>query len=379
MKVSQPRRPVLVAMGTRPEVVKLFPVARALARSPTCRPVVCAAGQHRELLDQALEDLGLVPDLRLDVMGAGQAPVDVAARLLAALPAVFDQVQPAVVVVQGDTTTALATGLAATYHGVPVAHVEAGLRTGDLKSPFPEEANRRMLAALSSLHFAPTPLARRNLLDEGVADAYIWTTGNTGIDTLHHMLHAGGCGHRPATEPCGDRPQVLVTAHRRESIGAGMAAIAGAVLTLARRHPGVDFTWPIHLNPQVQLALSELRTHTLANLHVREPLPYREFVRRLAGATLVLTDSGGIQEEAPALGVPVVVLGPTTAREEGLRHGVARTAELAHDAIVEAAEAALDRRSHPPVERTLYGDGRAAERIATVLTERIGTVWAAAG
>jgi UDP-N-acetylglucosamine 2-epimerase (non-hydrolysing) len=215
---AQPPRRVLVAMGTRPEVIKLFPVVRALERLGTCEPVVCATGQHRELLDQTLEHFSLRPQVRLDVMRAGQSPAGIAGRLLQALTGVFDRVRPGYVVVQGDTTAALATGLAASYEGLPVAHVEAGLRTGDPAAPFPEETNRRLLAGLATLHFAPTPLALENLLVEGVSRESIHVTGNTVIDTLHWALERSGerrhrREHHSPERRRALRPHVLVTAH----------------------------------------------------------------------------------------------------------------------------------------------------------------------
>jgi UDP-N-acetylglucosamine 2-epimerase (non-hydrolysing) len=354
-------------MGTRPEVIKLAPVVRALAAA-AFEPVVCATGQHRELLDQALEHLAIRPHVRLDVMRPGSGPAEVAAQIMRELTDVLDSVRPALMIVQGDTTTALAAGLTAAYRGVAVAHVEAGLRTGDRSTPFPEELHRRMLATVASFHFAPTPLARENLLREGVPESSVWVTGNTGIDALHWVLRSADAA--PTVE---GRRHVLVTAHRRESISSGLRATAAAVRTLARRRPDVDFTWPVHLNPGVRRALMPLRGHGMRNLHVCEPLPYPQFVRRLAASSLVVTDSGGVQEEAPALGVPVVVVSDKTARQEGLDHGGAVAVGTEHDRIVNAVEAALDGARPSVAPRTLYGDGLAADRIAAVLAERLAS------
>ncbi len=363
MPTVEPRR-VLVVMGTRPEVVKLAPVIRALESSARLEPVVCVTGQHQQLLEQTLREFDLVPDIRLAVMRAAQTPSGTAARLMDELPRVYDEVRPGTVVVQGDTTTAFAAGLSAFYQGTQVAHVEAGLRTGDMTSPFPEEANRRMLAAIAAMHFSPTPRARQNLLDEGVPADRVWLTGNTVIDALGLLLPALVV---PAAQPKRDR-EVLVTAHRRESLGGGLAEVGAALRILAGRHPDIKFTWVLHPNPAVRAeVLAGLAGAGAPNLVARDPLPYGEFIRRLAGAALVLTDSGGIQEEAPALGVPVLVLGEKTARTEGVCSGAAHTTALCRDAVVAATEAALAR---PALEKheTLYGDGFAAARIVEVLS-----------
>jgi UDP-N-acetylglucosamine 2-epimerase (non-hydrolysing) len=355
-----------VVIGTRPEAIKIAPVVWALkARPHVFETLVCATGQHRKLLDGVLTDLQLQADADLRVMARAQTPAQVAGRILERFSQWLRESRPDLVLVQGDTTSAAAAGLAAAYESVAVVHVEAGLRTDDPRVPFPEELNRRMLASLASLHFAPTPLARDNLLREGIASDRILVSGNTGLDTLRWAVNDA-----PAPGP--GRREVIVTAHRRESIATGLGGIARSVLGLAARFPDVAFVWPQHPNPRVRLALSELRLRPLPNLELPEPLPYREFVRRLARATLVLTDSGGLQEEAAALGVPLLVVGDKTARQEGLEVGVARTVGT-HPArvLAEAARLLEDPAAHAEmaVPSDAYGDGYGAQRIVAALAE----------
>jgi UDP-N-acetylglucosamine 2-epimerase (non-hydrolysing) len=368
MTASRPLR-VVVVIGTRPEVIKLAPIVWALKAEPSrFETTVCVTGQHRELVTDALSDLAIHADLDLAAMTPSQSPTGTAARVLDLFGEVLRGSRPDIAVVQGDTTSALAAGLAAAYASIPVAHVEAGLRTHDPAAPFPEETNRRLLAGLASYHFAPTALARENLLREGVPAERIWVCGNTGIDALRVVGSREG-GELPR------RAQVIVTMHRRESIPAGLAAVAKGVLVLVDRYRDVDFVWPQHPNPHVRLALSELRVADRGNLEICPPFGYREFIGRLARARLVLTDSGGVQEEAAALGVPTLVAGEKTARQEGLDVGVARAIGTESARVVAEVSRLLDDPgAHAAMvgPTGLYGDGYSAARIAEVLSGEAG-------
>jgi UDP-N-acetylglucosamine 2-epimerase len=358
---------VLVVYGTRPEAIKMAPVVRALRRRPERFEVsVCATAQHRDMLDPVQELFDLRPDHDLDLMRPDQALNDLAARALAALGPLLAALRPAWLLVQGDTTTAAIAALAAFHLGLRVGHVEAGLRTGDLAAPFPEEANRRIVDSLASALFAPTAHAARQLLASGGDPARIFVTGNTGIDALHWI------SERLPAEPAAaeaEAGEVLVTVHRRESFGAPLAGIFRALRELAGRFPALRWTYPVHRNPNVAGPAEEL-LGGLPNLELCAPLGYEELVRRLRRARLVLTDSGGIQEEAPSFGTPVLVLRDKTERPEGIEAGVARLVGTAPERIVaEAARLLTD----PAARRAMtgaanpYGDGRAAERIAAIL------------
>jgi UDP-N-acetylglucosamine 2-epimerase (non-hydrolysing) len=356
---------VLVVAGTRPEAIKLAPVVLRLRQEPENFSVtLCATAQHRELLDAALGLFGLRPDLDLDLMQPEQTLNGLAARALSALDRCFDQQQPDWVLAQGDTTTVLATALAAFHRGIPLAHVEAGLRTGDLGNPFPEELNRRVADLAARLHFAPTPRSAERLMAEGIAAERIHVTGNTVVDALAAIAAA-------EPPPASARPLVLVTCHRRESFGEPMRRVFRALFELARRFGDHDFVLPVHPNPNVARALAEIGP--LENLRLVEPADYRRFLGWLRAARLVLTDSGGVQEEAPTFAKPVLVLRDTTERPEGVERGIARLVGTDPERIVaeatrllsdEAARQAMASAGNP------YGDGRAAERIAAVLAGR---------
>ncbi len=353
---------VLVLYGTRPELIKMAPVARVLrARPERFAPVLCTTAQHREMLDQMQAVFGLRPEIDLDLMRAGQGLNDLAARALAALDPVLTEVAPDLVLVQGDTTTAMAGALAAFHRGVPVGHVEAGLRTGDLAQPFPEEANRRIIDLVSTLCFAPTEGAGRLLAAEGVPTQRIFVTGNTVVDALQWV--AGLLPEEPA------RDEVLLTVHRRESFGAPLGAIFAAVRELAVRFPDTRWIYPVHRNPNVR-GPAHAALAGLPNVELHEPFDYLDLVRRLRTVRFVVTDSGGIQEEAPAFGKPVLVLRETTERPEGVEAGVARLVGGDRERIVaEAARLLTDPAAHTAMARAVnpYGDGRAADRIAAAL------------
>ncbi|MCK9540595.1 MAG: UDP-N-acetylglucosamine 2-epimerase (non-hydrolyzing) [Novosphingobium sp.] len=366
--------PALIVMGTRPEAIKLFPVIRALQADPAFSVLTCVTGQHRELLDQVLGIAGVTPHFDLDVMAPGQDLGQLTAALLVRLGQVMDDVRPARVIVQGDTASALCAAMAAFHRRIPVAHVEAGLRSGDIAHPFPEEANRRMIATLADLHFAPTESAAQALLAEGVDANRVHMTGNTVIDALQWMADhiaadaALGAGIAELEARFAGQRLIAVTCHRRENHGQGVEAIADALARLAARGD-VGIALPLHPNPAVRDVLLA-RLDGYPHIALLEPLDYPHFVRLLWASHLVLTDSGGIQEEAPALGKPVLVLRETTERPEGVAAGTARLVGTDADRIVAETERLLDdadayaamSRAHNP-----YGDGQAAQRIADIL------------
>ena len=367
---------ILVVFGTRPEAIKLFPVVRALGGAPGLTVRTCVTAQHRGLLDQVLAIAGLTPDIDLDLMEPGQTLDRLTARLLTGLGEVMDRERPDWVVVQGDTATAMAGALAAYYRRVSVAHVEAGLRSGDIYHPWPEEVNRRIVAPIARLHFAPTETAAAALRRENVDPALIHVTGNTVVDALHWTQA------RIAAEPAlaagldallarvGGRRLVLVTTHRRENFGGGMTAIAGALARLADRGD-TALLFPVHPNPEVGRVMDEVLGDREAIIRV-PPLDYPHFVRALAACDLVLSDSGGVQEEAPALGKPVLVMRDTTERPEGIAAGTARLVGANGNRIVSEVSTLLDdsgayaamARAHNP-----FGDGRSAGRIAELIAD----------
>jgi UDP-N-acetylglucosamine 2-epimerase (non-hydrolysing) len=368
--VASTARPrILVIFGTRPEAIKLCPLVLAFRGSEfreLVDVVVCVTAQHRQMLDQVLDAFGVHPDIDLNLMQTSQSLPGLTARLMAALEPVMTEVQPAMVVVQGDTTTTFCGALSAFYAGVPVAHVEAGLRTFDLQSPFPEEMNRVLTSSLTTLHFAATKRAASNLEAQGIAAESISITGNTGIDAVLWVrdgLTAGRLVVAPLPLDTA-RKLVLVTAHRRESFGAGFERICDAIAAIASRDD-VQVVWPVHLNPEVRRTVfSRLENHP--NILFLEPLDYLPFVDLMQKASILITDSGGIQEEAPSLGKPVLVLRDKTERPEAMEAGTAKLVGTNTEDIVREANRLLDdeveygrmARLHNP-----YGDGQACERI----------------
>lgn len=360
---------VLVLLGTRPEAIKLAPVVAALrnVHSPRgLRATVCVTGQHRDLLDGALRPFGLRPDIDLDLMRPDQTPGDVTGRALQALDAVFAQVQPDAALVQGDTATAFAGALAAFYRRVPLGHVEAGLRTGRDDTPFPEEIHRVLIARLARWHFAPTDAAAARLFAEGIARDRVHVTGSTAVDALLAATSA------PVPQPT--RPLLLATAHRRESLGAPLERICQALRDLATLHPEIDVAFVAHPSPPVR-ATVERCLGPGSGVRILAPVAHPEFVTLMRQAHLILTDSGGIQEEAPVLGKPVLVLRDASDRPEAVALGAAQVVGTETAAIVAAAHALLvDPAAHARMAqpRFPYGDGRAAERIAAVLVADLG-------
>ena len=370
--MSAPAPTVLVIFGTRPEAIKLCPLVHALrAREPEVRVRVCVTAQHREMLDQVLAAFDVKPDHDLDLMRPNQTPAEASARMLTGLDPILAREKPALVVVQGDTTTTLFGALSAFYRRVPVAHVEAGLRTHDLSQPFPEELNRVLTGRIATLHFAATEGAAANLRREGVDPAAITVTGNTGIDAVLHVrdgLESGRLKGREWPELDGPGKMILVTAHRRESFGEGFERICEAVLRLSER-AGVRIVFPVHPNPNVRGPV-ERRLRGRANIVLVEPLDYVPFVDLMRRAFLIVTDSGGIQEEAPSLGKPVLVLREKTERPEAVEAGTVRLVGTDVERIVSEAERLIgDERMYEAMSavHNPYGDGRASVRIAGVI------------
>lgn len=363
---------ILVVFGTRPEVIKLAPVIFALRDRPEwCRVTLCATGQHRALLDSALEPFGLEPDLDLELMRPEQHPCDLLGHLLLALRSTLAELKPDVLVVQGDTATVMAAALAGFLCDCRVAHVEAGLRTRDRRAPFPEEVNRRVAGVVADYHFAPTARARDNLLEERVDPESIYLTGNTIVDALYWMRARVGHRRLPDELDAGGRRLVLVTAHRRESFGQPLRELCRALRQIAERHEDVQLLYPVHLNPNVQRPVRELLAGC-ERVRLVEPLGYADLVAVLARAHLVLTDSGGIQEEAPALGKPTLVLRDKTERPEAVAAGAVRLVGTNRERIVEETSRLLsDPEAYQALARPVqvYGDGHAAARISEVLLD----------
>lgn len=375
---------ILLAFGTRPEAIKMAPLVKEFQKHPTeFETQVCVTGQHREMLDQVLRIFDITPDYDLNIMKQGQDLYDVTARVLLGMRDVLKQARPDVVLVHGDTTTSTAAALAAFYQQIPVGHVEAGLRTHNIYSPWPEEMNRQLTGRIATHHFAPTPLSRRNLLAEGVPDGHIVVTGNTVIDALYMVVdkikrdkaldakleaelkQAGYDVDRLA----GGKRLVLITGHRRENFGDGFISMCRAIQTLTQRYPDVDFVYPMHLNPNVRKPIHEVfgaDLSGLGNLFFIEPLEYLGFVYLMEKSAIVLTDSGGIQEEAPGLGKPVLVMRDTTERPEALDAGTVRLVGMDYDKIVGEVSALLDDKArYERMSRAVnpYGDGMACGRI----------------
>ena len=375
---------VLLVFGTRPEAIKMAPLVREFQKHPEAfETIVCVTGQHREMLDQVLRIFGIQPDYDLNIMRQGQDLYDVTARVLLGMRDVLREARPDVVLVHGDTTTSAAAALAAFYQRIPVGHVEAGLRTHDIYSPWPEEMNRQLTGRIATYHFAPTPLSKRNLTEEGVSPDRIVVTGNTVIDALRQVvsrikadasldaelertLRAGGYDVGRLRD---GRRLVLITGHRRENFGEGFIHMCTAIKDLTRRYPEVDFVYPMHLNPNVRRPIHEVFGDDLSglgNMFFIEPLEYLSFVYLMEKSAIVLTDSGGIQEEAPGLGKPVLVMRDTTERPEALDAGTVRLVGTDYDKITREVSTLLDDASaYERMSQAVnpYGDGLACGRI----------------
>jgi UDP-N-acetylglucosamine 2-epimerase (non-hydrolysing) len=365
---------VLSVFGTRPEAIKMAPVVRALRNSPDVfESMVCVSAQHREMLDQVLSVFQLKADFDLDLMTPGQSPADVVARLMERIPRLLREIRPDVLLVQGDTVTTFAAAFAAYFERVPTAHVEAGLRTGNKFHPFPEEMNRVLTTRLAELHFAPTPRAAETLLREGIPQDDVVLTGNTVIDALLATVRPAYRFTTPALASLDpNRRVVLVTTHRRESFGGPLESVCAAVRTIVERFEEVEVVIPVHPNPQVKPVVVR-KLCDLRRVHLIEPVDYVEFVNLMARSYLILTDSGGVQEEAPSLGKPVLVLRELTERPEGVEAGTAVVVGTDRDRIVATASELLtspEAYARMATAVNPYGDGRASERIAGALRER---------
>ncbi len=370
---------VMVIYGTRPEAVKMAPLIRALEVSPVLTPIVVSTGQHREMMDQVNAWFGVTPDLDLKVFKPGATLTELAAKILQELPRVLEQYRPDAVVVQGDTTSVAIAAIACFYHNIPVVHLEAGLRSGDIHSPFPEEANRKLTGQVTALHLAPTLLSRQNLLNEGLDPALISVVGNTVIDALHWTADREVTFSDPRIAALSneDRRIVLLTTHRRENLGEPLRRIGRAVAQLAEARPDTLFVFPAHKNPKVRGEILPLFADH-ENIWVCEPLDYAEFVHVQKLSYLILTDSGGVQEEAPSLGKPVLVLRDNTERPEAVDAGTVKLIGTLTERIVEEVGILLD---DPAAYKSMstavnpYGDGLAGERSAAAIAEllNVGT------
>lgn len=358
---------VLCIFGTRPEAIKMAPVIRALKNHPShITPVVCVTAQHRQMLDQVLELFAIKPDYDLAVMKPDQALVELTAHILTGLTSILEKERPDWVLVQGDTTTAMVASLAAFYQRIKVGHIEAGLRTGDKYQPFPEEINRRMVSVIADLHFAPTELARQNLLREGIENNCIAVTGNTVIDALLDVAHREyDWNEGPLAKISRDKPIILVTAHRRENFGTPLKNICAALREIAARTTDAQIVYPVHLNPNVR-GVVEAALGNMERITLLEPLDYLPLVQLMKASYMVLTDSGGIQEEAPGLGKPVLVLRDVTERPEGVRAETVRLVGTEKQRIVtETLRLLYDNTEYESMAQAVnpYGDGRSGERI----------------
>ena len=388
-KVTKMKK-IMLVFGTRPEAIKMAPLVKEFQRrSSEFETIVCVTGQHREMLDQVLRIFEITPDYDLNIMKQGQDLYDVTSRVLLGMRDVLREAKPDVVLVHGDTTTSTAAALAAFYQQIPVGHVEAGLRTHNIYSPWPEEMNRQITGRIATYHFSPTSLSRQNLLDEGVLDIKITVTGNTVIDALYWvvgkiksseqlsndlsatLLDAGYDTHRLSD----GRKLVLITGHRRENFGDGFIQMCTAIKDLTQKYPQVDFVYPMHLNPNVRKPIHEVFGEDLSglgNMFFIEPLEYLSFVYLMEKSTIVLTDSGGIQEEAPGLGKPVLVMRDTTERPEALSAGTVHLVGTDYDKIVSEVSMLLDDTAcYERMSKAVnpYGDGKACQRIIDVLSK----------
>jgi UDP-N-acetylglucosamine 2-epimerase (non-hydrolysing) len=403
--VESERKKVLLVFGTRPEAIKMAPLVKEFEKyTETFETIVAVTGQHREMLDQVLDLFEIVPEHDLNIMQKGQDLYDVTARVLNGMRGILAEAKPDLVFVHGDTTTSTASALAAFYQQIPVAHIEAGLRTHKRYSPWPEEMNRQLTGRLATYHFAPTALSRNNLLSENVPADTIWVTGNTVIDALYWVREKIGSApdienrildqldsfglHRTIVSRWvsgGDRKLVLITGHRRENFGEGFLNICNGIRDLAGKYPDVDFVYPMHLNPNVRQPIQEVFGSSIAagdgkqgNVHFIEPLDYLPFVYLMNLSYLVLTDSGGIQEEAPGLGKPVLVMRDTTERPEALDAGTVRLVGTNRELIVSEVSRLLDDGAHYNTmsqAHNPYGDGHACERVVKKIGTLKGRTW----
>lgn len=371
---------LMTVFGTRPEAIKMCPLVLAMRKYPEyIQPIVAVTAQHREMLDQVLDLFGITPDYDLNIMSAGQTLYDVTTRALMGLKSVMEEAKPDMVLVHGDTSTTFAGALAAFYAQIPVGHVEAGLRTGNKYSPYPEEMNRKLTGAIADMHFAPTSTSKANLLKENICPKQILVTGNTVIDALQTTVKEGyrfedeefnkvfASGHR----------LILMTTHRRENLGEPMRHVYRALKSVLEAHPDVEAIFPVHKNPKVREIVREELGH-LDRVHLIEPMEYEPFANLMAKVDIVLTDSGGIQEEAPALGKPVLVLRDTTERPEAVEAGTVKLVGTAYGDVLRETNLLLDDAEHyrsMAEAANPYGDGKACERIIHAILRKMALMW----
>lgn len=381
---------IMLVFGTRPEAIKMAPLVKEFQKHPeSFETVVCVTGQHREMLDQVLEIFGITPDYDLNIMKQGQDLYDVTSRVLTGMRDILKESKPDVVLVHGDTTTSTSAALASFYQQIPVGHVEAGLRTHNIYSPWPEEMNRQLTGRIATYHFAPTPLSRENLLRENVTESSISVTGNTVIDALYMVVDKIKSDDGMAGRLDGEllaagydtrrlrngRKLVLITGHRRENFGEGFVSMCRAIKTLTEKFPDVDFVYPMHLNPNVRKPIHEVFGEDLSacgNIFFIEPLEYLSFVYLMEKSYIVLTDSGGIQEEAPGLGKPVLVMRDTTERPEALKAGTVKLVGSDYNKIISEVSSLIeDESAYEKMSRAVnpYGDGMASQRIVSTFKE----------
>lgn len=382
---------IMLVFGTRPEAIKMVPLVKEFQKNPKeFKTIVCVTGQHREMLDQVLHLFEITPDYDLNIMKQGQDLYDVTARVLVGMRDVLKDCNPDIVLVHGDTTTSTAAALAAYYQQIPVGHIEAGLRTHNIYSPWPEEMNRQITGRIATYHFSPTLLSKQNLLNEGVKDSVITVTGNTVIDALYmvvekiknskeldkeleNTLKVSGYDINRLRD---GKKMILITGHRRENFGDGFISICQAIKSLTEKYPEVDFVYPMHLNPNVRKPIHEVfgeELSNLGNMFFIEPLEYLSFVYLMEKSTIILTDSGGVQEEAPGLGKPVLVMRDTTERPEALEAGTVKLVGTDYDKIVcELSELIENQSSYEKMSRAInpYGDGKSCERIISFLNSK---------
>lgn len=374
---------ILTVFGTRPEAIKMAPLVRALEENPNFESVLCVTAQHREMLDQVLGLFELTPDYDLNIMAPGQDLYDISSKILLGMREVLRDCKPDVVLVHGDTSTTFAASLAAYYEQVAVGHVEAGLRTGNIYSPWPEEMNRKLTGAIASYHFCPTEKSKQNLLSEGIPEENIWITGNTVIDALQWVVARMDKDEelRKTAAKCfgfldENKKMILVTGHRRESFGGGFERICEAISKIANKYPDAQIVYPVHLNPNVQEPVNRL-LNNLENVHLINPLDYLPFVYLMNKAYLILTDSGGVQEEAPSLGKPVLVMRENTERPEAVDAGTVRLVGTSVERIVNAVSGLMESiSSYKDMSRANnpYGDGMASGRICCLLKPEVKQV-----
>ncbi len=370
---------ILSIFGTRPEAIKMAPVIRLLKSDPRYESIVCVTAQHREMLDQMLEEFEIVPDIDLNIMSTNQSLFDITTKVLTTLNNILNEIRPERILIQGDTTTCFSASLAAYYLNIPVGHIEAGIRSGNIKSPFPEEINRSLVSRIADMHFAPNSTCKTNLLNEGISGSKIYITGNTVIDSLNWIKDKISSETRFPSPLNNLIPTlnnnskiILVTTHRRENFGKGMISICSAIRKLAESHKNWHFVYPIHQNPRVQTLSRELFTK-INNIHIIPPLSYSPFIKLMIQSTLIITDSGGVQEEASYLGKPALIIRDTCDRPETIDAGNAILTGLTEKKIIQEVESILSNHKKYSTMSTpndLYGDGTAAKRIIEAIMDK---------